>query len=113
MLHAASLTRDFRKRSNERIGPPVEVVLLELYIEAATRSFVEFAAVVQECQDADDPPDVPNAELTGLIYASVHGLVNLQIGGRTRQEKGLTDAYKGAELLVELLRLSEGSEKLS
>lgn len=71
---------------------------------AAMRSFVEFAAIVQGCQDAKDLPDVPNVELTGLIYASVHGLIDLQTGGRMRQEKGLTDANKGTELLVELLR---------
>ena len=70
---------------------------------AALRSFTEFAAIVKECQDAGKLPDMPNAELTGLLYASVHGLIDLQAGGRMRREKGLTDASRGAELLVELL----------
>ena len=73
-------------------------------LEAAMKPFAEVAAIVQECQDAGDLPGVPNVELTGLIYASVHGLIDLQVGGRMRQEKGLTDAYKGAELLVKLLQ---------
>ena len=82
-------------------------------LEAAIKPFAEVAAIVQECQDAGDLPDVPNVELTGLIYASVHGLIDLQVGGRMRQEKGLTDAYAGAELLVKLLRPVRGSRKLS
>ncbi|OLV15345.1 TetR/AcrR family transcriptional regulator [Deinococcus marmoris] len=71
---------------------------------AAIQPFLEIAAIVQECQDAHDLPDVSNVELTGLIYASVHGLIDLQAGGRMRQEKGLTGAAKGADLLIELLR---------
>lgn len=82
-------------------------------LEAAMKPFAEVAAIVQECQDAGDLPGVPNAELTGLIYASVHGLIELQAGGRMRQEKGLTDAYKGAELLVELLQPARNSKKLN
>lgn len=82
-------------------------------LEAAMKPFAEVAAIVQECQDAGDLPDVPNVELTGLIYASVHGLIDLQVGGRMRQEKGLTDAYKGAELLVRLLQPAQDSEKLN
>lgn len=73
-------------------------------LEAAKKPFAGVAAIVQECQTAGDLPDVPNAELTGLIYASVHGLIDLQIDGRMRQEKGLTDAYRGVELLVNLLQ---------
>lgn len=80
--------------------------------EAAIKPFAEVAAIVQECQDAGDLPDVPNVELTGLIYASVHGLIDLQVGGRMRQEKGLTDAHKGAELLVKLLRPLRDFEEL-
>ena len=78
---------------------------------AALRSFAEFAIIVRECQEAGGLPDAPNAELTGLIYASVHGLLDLEAGGRLRQEKGLTDAYKGAELLVNLLRPGRDPEK--
>lgn len=76
--------------------------------EAALRSFTEFAAIVGGCQAAGDLPAIPNAELTGLIYASVHGLIDLQAGGRMRHEKGLTDAARGAELLINLLRGSRG-----
>ena len=70
---------------------------------AALRSFAEFAAIVQECQEAENLPNVPSAELTGLIYASVHGLLDLEAGGRLRQEKGLVNVHQGVELLVKLL----------
>lgn len=82
-------------------------------LEAAMNPFAEVAAIVQECQDAGDLPDVPNVELTGLIYASVHGLIDLQMGGRMRQEKGLTDAYKGVELLIKLLQPIRDAKELS
>ena len=71
---------------------------------AAMDSFNEFAAIIQACQDSGDLPDVPNVELSCLIYASAHGLIDLQLGKRMRQEEGLTDAYKSVELLVNLLR---------
>lgn len=70
---------------------------------AAMQSFAEFAAIVQGCQEAKDLPSVPNVELTGLIYASVHGLIDLQAGGRMRKEKGLANVHEGVELLVKLL----------
>ncbi len=71
---------------------------------AALRSFGEFAAIVRACQEAGELPDVPNAELTGLIYASVHGLIDIRASGRMRQEKGLADVDKGVKLLLKLLR---------
>ena len=91
--------------SDPDIADTVDVAVQGGDLEAAAmRSFAEFAAIVQGCQNAGDLPDMPNAEQTGLIYASVHGLIDLQMGGRMRQEKGLTDAYKGAERLVDLLQ---------
>ena len=45
---------------------------------------------MQGCQEAKDLPCVPNVELTGLIYTLVHGLIDIQAGGRMRKEKGLT-----------------------
>lgn len=70
---------------------------------AAMRTFTEFAAIVQGCQEAKDLPGVPNVQLTGLIYASVHGLIDIQAGGRMRKEKGLTHVQEGVDLLLKLL----------
>jgi AcrR family transcriptional regulator len=70
---------------------------------AALRTFAEFAAIVQGCQDENDLPNMSNPELTSLIYASVHGLIDLQAGGRMRQEKGLASVEGGVDLLLRLL----------
>lgn len=78
--------------------------------EAAIKPFAEVAAIVQECQRAGDLPDVPNVELTGLIYASVHGLLDLEAGGRLRKEKGFADIDQGVDLLIKLLGLTRRSE---
>jgi len=75
---------------------------------AALRSFVEFAAIVQECQQSAALPQVPNVALTGLIYASVHGLIDLNAGGRMRKEKGLASVAEGIDLLVGLLLRQPG-----
>lgn len=69
----------------------------------ALRSFAAFAAIVQGCQEVKDLPAVPNEALTGLIYAAVHGLIDLQAGGRLRKEPGLARVHEGVDLLVTLL----------
>lgn len=77
--------------------------------EAALRSFAEFAAIVGECQSSGDLPEASNAALTGLLYASAHGLIDIEAGGRMRREKGLTGVAEGVDLLIELL--SRGGTK--
>jgi hypothetical protein len=46
---------------------------------------------------------VPNAALTGLLFASVHGLIDLEAGGLMRKEKGLSSATRTMALLIDLL----------
>ena len=70
---------------------------------AAFASFVEFSAIVGECQTSESLPQVPNAQLTGLIYASVHGLIELESGGQLREEKGFSSVSEGIELLLKLI----------
>ena len=69
----------------------------------AFQSFVEFAGIVQETQSSKDLPDVPNAALTGLLFASVHGLIDLEAGGLMRKEKGLSSATGTMALLIDLI----------
>ena len=71
--------------------------------EAAMDSFAEFAAIVEECQAAGDLPSTSTADLAGLIFASAHGLIDLESGGRMRAEKGLTGAADGVSLLIKVL----------
>jgi AcrR family transcriptional regulator len=42
---------------------------------AAMSSFTEFAVIVEECKQTRALPQVSTVELAGLIYASVHGLI--------------------------------------
>jgi AcrR family transcriptional regulator len=70
---------------------------------AAFQTFGEFAAIVQDCQSTKDLPGIPNAALTGLLFAAVHGLIDLQSGGRMRQEKGLSSVTESVTLLIDVL----------
>ena len=79
--------------------------------KAAVRSFVEFAAIVQECQSSQDLPETSNVALTGLLYASVHGLIDIEAGGRMRREKGLTSVQESMNLLIDLLSQGGASQR--
>jgi len=70
---------------------------------AALQSFAEFAAIVRKCQNAKILPDVPNGELTGLIFAAVHGAIDLHAGGRLYKESGPAGVHDAVELLLNLL----------
>jgi AcrR family transcriptional regulator len=73
--------------------------------QAALNTFAEFAAIVQECQAKKELPDVSNVALSGLLYASMHGLIDLEASGRMRPAKGLSSVGQSIDLLVQLLSL--------
>lgn len=66
-------------------------------------AFAEFAAIVQECQSARELPDVSNTSLSGLLYAAMHGLIDLEASGRMRLKKGLSSVGQSIDLLIRLL----------
>lgn len=70
---------------------------------AALTAFGEFIAIVQECQSAQELPDIPDTNLAGLLFASMHGLIALEASGRMRPEKGLTSVRHSMDLLIQLL----------
>ena len=70
---------------------------------AAMRCFGTFASLVADCQQAGELPTVPAAQLAGLIYASVHGLVDLQAGGRMKSGKGFEGVTQSVDLLLSIL----------
>ncbi len=82
-------------------------------LEAAARAtFAEFAAIVGECQEAGQLQAVGNVQLATLIYAAVHGLVDLHASGRLREEPGkpgLTGVDEGVALLIGLLAQRDSS----
>ena len=77
-------------------GGQLEVVALQ--------AFADFAALVAGAQRAGDLPAVPVATMTSLIYAVLHGLLDLRAGGRMRAEKGFTSVRDGVLLLLTLIR---------
>ena len=70
---------------------------------AAMGSFAAFAEIIVGAQATGELPTMPTAALTGLIFATVHGLLDLQAGGRMRQEKGLSKAAEGVSVLLDLI----------
>lgn len=70
---------------------------------AAFAAFVEFSAIVKECQNVGALPSLPNAELTGLIYATAHGLIDINAGGRFRTEKGFSTISDSIDLFLRLI----------
>ena len=72
---------------------------------AALDAFTAFAHLVEDAQGADALPTTTSTrELAGLIYATAHGLIDLQLGGRMRERKGLTAPEQGVALLLRLLQ---------
>jgi hypothetical protein len=59
--------------------------------------------IVQECQATKSLPDVPKTTLAGLLFATMHGLIALEVSGRMHAEKGLSGVQSGLETLVHLL----------
>lgn len=74
---------------------------------AAMASFSAFALLVAECQKAGRLPDAKTPALAGLIYASVHGLVDLHASGRMKSEKGFMKVGDGVNLLLKVLATAQ------
>lgn len=70
---------------------------------AAFATFAEFSAIIKECQDVNALPALPNAELTGLVYATVHGLIDINAGGRFRTKKGFSTILDSVGLFLRLI----------
>lgn len=74
--------------------------------QAAMTTFTAFSRIIAEAQASKDLPSLPALKVAGLMYGAVHGLIDLQAGGRLRAEKGLSTAAEGVETLIELLSAS-------
>ena len=70
---------------------------------AAFACFEAFAAIVARAQGEGALPPVETVRLTGLIYAAVHGAIDLELGGRGGGKKGLGSVEATVGLLLELL----------
>ena len=70
---------------------------------AALQCFATCTALIAECQAAEQLPQAPAMQLAGLIYASVHGLIDLEAGGRLKSEKGFQAVSESVDLLLSVL----------
>lgn len=70
---------------------------------AAMATFAAFARIIAGAQASNDLPALSTPRLTGLLYATVHGLIDLQAGGRLRSEKGLSKAADGVKALLDII----------
>lgn len=70
----------------------------------AMKTFTDFATLIGEAQASHDLPAIPVPKLTGLIFAQLHGLLDLQAGGRMKAEKGFSNVREGVSLLLNLVR---------
>ena len=71
--------------------------------EAAFGAFTAFNRIVARCQRDGALPGVDTLGLTGLIYAALHGAIDLHLGGRASGTKGLGSIDATATLLFDLL----------
>ncbi len=76
--------------------------------DAAFGSFTAFSRIVARCQREGTMPDVDTISLTGLIYAALHGAIDLHLGGRASGTKGLGSVDATAGLLFDLLKWQHG-----
>lgn len=67
---------------------------------AAWGAFQSFDRIVQRCRF---DLGIDTAKLTGLIYATLHGAIDLDLGGRARDAKGLGQIEATVGLLLDLL----------
>jgi AcrR family transcriptional regulator len=77
--------------------------------DAAMASFQAFSLIVSRCQSDSVLPQGDTVSLTGLIYASLHGAIDLELGGRSGGAKGLGSIEATVDLLFRLLRSATGS----
>jgi AcrR family transcriptional regulator len=72
--------------------------------QAAMQTMQAFACLVGAYQEKGRARELPSRMVTALLYATLHGLMDLELGGRTDPEKGLGNIEAVVHLLLRLLR---------
>jgi len=75
--------------------------------EAAHALYEGFVGAVADCQEVGELPAGDPAGLAALIYATVHGAVDLALAGQAREKEDLKDPLSQFHLL--LLYLGNGA----
>lgn len=71
---------------------------------AAMQTMQAFARLVAAYQEKGHAQELPSRTVTALLYATMHGLMDLELGGRGKPQKGLGDIEAVVHLLLRLLR---------
>ena len=74
---------------------------------AAFDAFVAFSAIVRHGQARGRLPALDTIQLTGLIYATLHGAIDLELGGRAMDRKGLGSIEATFDILLALLQRTD------
>jgi AcrR family transcriptional regulator len=72
--------------------------------QAALQTMQVFAGLVAAYQETGRARALPPRMVAALVYATLHGLVDLEIGGRTNPKKGLDNIEAVVHLLLSLLQ---------
>src|SRR5215210_6409648 len=79
-------------------------------VHAAAHALYEgLVRAVADCQDAGQLPEGDPIGLAALIYATVHGAVDLALAGQAEESKGLGDPLSQLHLLLSYLRTGADS----
>lgn len=93
-------------RCRMMFSPEVKASPYPVVHEAAGAVHAKFVGVVAECQEAGELPAGDPVKLAALMYAAVHGAVDLALSGHTEESKGLGDPLALVRLLLDSLRTS-------
>jgi AcrR family transcriptional regulator len=74
----------------------------------AMEAFRAFGALVANCQSVGALPPTDSQALTALLYSSLHGLMDLGLGGLVWESKGLDRVEALSNLLLDLISTSSG-----
>ncbi len=74
---------------------------------AAFDAFVAFSAIVRNGLAQGRLPSLDTVQLTGLIYATLHGAIDLELGGRAMDRKGLGSIEATFDILLALLQRND------
>ena len=72
--------------------------------EAARAVHERYVRAVAACQEAGELPGSDPVELAAILFATVHGAVELTLSGHAEEEKGLGDPAKLVRALLARLR---------
>lgn len=70
---------------------------------AAFAPFAILVGLVEQCQGEAALPASDPVRIAGVLFAAIHGAIDLAIGGRASAAKGLDSAWATVELLLDLL----------